>query len=723
MREYTFRIGIRPVSEIHPKRTCSLCPSTLFLSHFPQKQDSVFSSLSHFPRLCPTFKTRWESNNVIRRFSGRTNSSISLFYNENCLCPLFKIVWDKDLTSAWPTTTLDICIALMRGDIMHKQQTTITPPPILRPRRELFQPAPRGDISRALATKHSGRGKFDMKTGRIDVIAPESPRPSEMLDGVSVTSRDELTADDAALHELLVSKAYADDRPLTGETHFILMSEAIRYLGERVERSDVRACLNRLKRTTVSYGLAGGRRYEDVQLLQSWIEVDGEKDVIKFSLPEPLRELMRRQPTYAYIELAALPAMRSKFSARLYRRLALAASKEKWVPGRENVVEVYATTDELAHWIGWPRQKDGSVHSGKLRDRFLKRIDDDFASVRAFALECEEDRASTRGRPLLGITFRLRLQPPSRHTVRVPAVVQRGEFRPGFKDEPRYCVEDRTWRAAAKKFREQLPTSPKGLSDLWKVALQEALDGIQHTDGYANRQFRGERLLAAIDARGADYAAWSFLAEEAESPDLWSMPLQERAKAEYSADEARKERIGWKKPRSSEITAPAAHPETETANPDFETCTHIVLTANPALNSIEVGRLGDKIKSMKPDFTGGRVITLTIRFQVGTAYDRWNVGYFSLSEDDLDVILTKFRGEFDPNSVAEFEIMCDEDMRRPDGNVEIHLLHGRVRRRGYQLDHESRLIEEYRSRPAPAEDVRRALGSCSSLKPWRKRPV
>lgn len=401
--------------------------------------------------------------------------------------------------------------------------------------------------------------------------------------------------------------------------------------------------------------------------------------------------------------------MRSKFSARLYRRLALAASKEKWVPGRENVVEVYATTDELAHWIGWPRQKDGSVHSGKLRDRFLKRIDDDFASVRAFALECEEDRASTRGRPLLGITFRLRLQPPSRHTVRVPAVVQRGEFRPGFKDEPRYCVEDRTWRAAAKKFREQLPTSPKGLSDLWKVALQEALDGIQHTDGYANRQFRGERLLAAIDARGADYAAWSFLAEEAESPDLWSMPLQERAKAEYSADEARKERIGWKKPRSSEITAPAAHPETETANPDFETCTHIVLTANPALNSIEVGRLGDKIKSMKPDFTGGRVITLTIRFQVGTAYDRWNVGYFSLSEDDLDVILTKFRGEFDPNSVAEFEIMCDEDMRRPDGNVEIHLLHGRVRRRGYQLDHESRLIEEYRSRPAPAEDVRPSL--------------
>ena len=271
------------------------------------------------------------------------------------------------------------------------------PPGKRRGERELFRPAPRGDVSRALAPPKARRRESDLKTGRLEVIAPESPRPSEMLEGVAVTSRDELTAGDAALHELLVSKAYADDRPLTGEAHWISMPEAIRYLGERVERSDVRQSLNRLKRTTVSYGLAGGRRFEDVQLLQGWIEVDGDRDTIYFSLPEPLRELMRRQPTYAYVELAALPAMKSKFSARLYRRLALAASKEKWVPGRENAVELYATVDELADWIGWPRAKDGSVHSGKLRDRFLKRIGDDFAAVRAFRLEREEDRAAKGG--------------------------------------------------------------------------------------------------------------------------------------------------------------------------------------------------------------------------------------------------------------------------------------------------------------------------------------
>lgn len=58
---------------------------------------------------------------------------------------------------------------------------------------------------------------------------------------------------------------------MSEETHSLEMSEAIRYLGNRVERSDIRSSLARLKRTTVSYGRSSERRFEDVQLLEGWI--------------------------------------------------------------------------------------------------------------------------------------------------------------------------------------------------------------------------------------------------------------------------------------------------------------------------------------------------------------------------------------------------------------------------------------------------------------------
>jgi hypothetical protein len=381
---------------------------------------------------------------------------------------------------------------------------------------------------------------------------------------------------------------------MSDEMHSLDMAQALRMLGNRVERSDVRASLNRLKRTTVSYGMEGGRRYEDVQMLESWIEVGPGFDVIRYRLPEPMRELMRRQPSYAYIELAALPRMRSKFSSRLYKKLALATSKEKWTPGGKNEVAISGTPEEVATWIGFPREKDGKLHVGKLRRRFLDRVKDDFKDVRAFRMSVKLDEPGGRGNPLAKITFTLRLNAPSRHMTAStfsPADAQ-GWRRIGSKDLPHLRVESRTWRRAATEFGRVLGRTHRGFHDLFQVALNEALSGKAVTEGFETREYRGERLLAAMESRGADYGAWGFVCEEADIPDL-TLIQSGQVQLKEAADAARMDRIGWgdKEAKPAPFFVVADENEGVPAEATFETCMEIILPLGDEFSDIDVDAL------------------------------------------------------------------------------------------------------------------------------------
>src|SRR5690606_2610641 len=128
------------------------------------------------------------------------------------------------------------------------------------------------------------------------------------------------------------------------------VSTALRFLGEHARRDALKVSMRRLMNTTVSYGTRKTRRFEDVPLVFSYLESTETEDVIRYSLPEPIRILMRSMPAYAYLELAPLSQMKSKYSVRLYRVLAAAAAKEKWVPGRDNRVIVSATLEDLYRW-------------------------------------------------------------------------------------------------------------------------------------------------------------------------------------------------------------------------------------------------------------------------------------------------------------------------------------------------------------------------------------
>lgn len=373
----------------------------------------------------------------------------------------------------------------------------------------LIQPATRGSITKAISTSS------------LSKIAPESPRPLEMLDAVEITSADILTADDAALHELLISAAYEADKGMTNDLTSLPVSTALKFLGQHARRDALKVSMRRLMSTTVSYGNAKSRRFEDVPLVFSYLETTEEADIIRYSLPEPIRILMREMPAYAYLELAPLSQMKSKYSVRLYRVFAAAAAREKWVPGGQNKVVVSGTLEDLYQWTGFALDKDGTMNFGKFRQRVLNDLASELSTVRRFGLRIEEIRKEGRGRPLERVDFHLNLRAPSHHMTR--ATFEPGEHNErgvGGVDQPAYRVNSMIWMKAKKEFWSVQKRAHKLYFDAWLVALQEALDEAPVSPGYTQRLYRGHRLLAAIANLGADEAAFKFCAEEVANPDI-----------------------------------------------------------------------------------------------------------------------------------------------------------------------------------------------------------
>lgn len=381
-------------------------------------------------------------------------------------------------------------------------------------KREAFTPATRGDISTAIAEK------------TISKIAPESPRPAPLLDGVKISSEDKLTATDTALYELLLSRAYEIDAdfkaaklPLS-DTHTILVDVALPYLGASARRAAVKAALKRLNETTIAFGSKDTRLYEDVPLITARFESDKTDDKIGFSFPQPIRDVMRRMPGYAYIELAPLPDMKSRYSIRLYKKLALEASKKKWSATGDNTITLTGTPADIAAWAGF-QTENGTVSMSRLRDRVLKFVETDFANIRAFGVSFRENYGTGRGRPVESIDFRISLKAPSHHLTH--ASFESGEHKQkglGGVDAAEFRVNSMIWQKAQATFWSHQKRLHTAYFDAWQLALHEALDEAPISPGYGRREYRGRRLLNAIRDFGADEAAFKFCAEEVADPDL-----------------------------------------------------------------------------------------------------------------------------------------------------------------------------------------------------------
>ena len=401
-----------------------------------------------------------------------------------------------------------------------------------------FKPQPRGDIHSAIENK------------QLIKVAPESPRPADLLQNVKISSADELTANDTALYELLLSSAYEHDTSnlksngKLAETHFISVDLVMPYIGPSSRRDAIKASLRRLANTTISFGSVDTCLYENVQLVTAWLESTKKDDRIKFSFPEPIRNVMSKMPSYAYIELAPLPEMKSRYSIRLYKHLALEASKaDKWTPDGDNAVYIYGTPDEVASWAGY-QPENGKVAMSKLRERVLKFVETDFANLRTFSVSFKEIYGTGRGRPVEKIEFRLGLKSPSHHMVKMGYEKGEHNFRHvGGVDAPEFRVNSNIWIKAERTFWNERKFQHRVYYHAWLIALQEALDKDPVSPGYTRREYRGQRLLNAIERLGADEAAFKFCAEEVADPDIaadnWALVFE----MPDDAREARKSRI------------------------------------------------------------------------------------------------------------------------------------------------------------------------------------
>lgn len=552
--------------------------------------------------------------------------------------------------------------------------TQIKPP---RPRAPTghFRPAPRGTVEKALSTP-----------GGLAQVSPESPRPAEMLENVELHQLEgfALTVDDEILHDLLASKAYEADQAMPDQVHTLRIGDATRYLNTRgiehnakattkeeriprgrVERSDIIASLRRLKMSTVTYGAAGGRKFSDVSLIEWWSETTEDEDIVRYRLPAPIRELLGTQPRYAYLELAALPSMSSKYSLRLYKRLALEASARKWVPGEDNTVRLSPTPAELAAWVGFPLDANGNVKAGKLRERVLDHLEKDFADVRAFRLSVTPRKGSGRGAPIEAIDIDITLRAPDRRAVRLFFRPSLDPVRVGRKDLEKYMLDSRTVRRANAAFGRAMGLiHGSEFSALWQIALEEALSGDPISDGYATRPTRGKQLLATIASRRADFAAWEFFAQECEDPDILLIRRNDFGayiEREKAADEARYERLGDDAPRGTRKRAPAfiadetaaaplAEPKAVPTDLTLADCSAVIFNVDPACGSYEVDEVGEFVAKMK--WTGSRLVDVTLRYGAH-GHETWIVGRYPASEDDIDAILRRFKTAID--GIEEYE--------------------------------------------------------------------
>lgn len=225
--------------------------------------------------------------------------------------------------------------------------------------------------------------------------APRAPKAREMVEQIKIVGRDALTAADQAIYEGLL--AWAREHGLEEAGHRIPVS-TIKSYAEVTRTDDLVAMLHRLATTYVKYDIRdeAWRRRGTLPLILAEVAENletGEAEV-RYSVPKSVRELMMSSSSYAMLELAAFPRFHSRYSARLYQRLALRAG---YTNGTRKPWEIEPL--KLAESLGFTFT--GAFRYPDFRRNALEPALNDIGSyVQRFRVTCEPVLESKgRGRP------------------------------------------------------------------------------------------------------------------------------------------------------------------------------------------------------------------------------------------------------------------------------------------------------------------------------------
>ena len=341
----------------------------------------------------------------------------------------------------------------------------------------------------------------------MDRQEPEVTKPRQMIETMRIVGDDNLTASDAAVYELLLT--WARHCGLSLESHEIPFSVLKSYLevpsarkrGENrtCRTDDLVAGLHRLSKTLVKYDVRDDefRRRGTVPLVLAEVReslLDGAATV-SYTIPPHIRRLMLESRSYGKLELRAFAHFRCRYTARLYQRLALRAGYDKELLKPWEIAPHKLAEDLGFKWSGRFRYAD-------FRRFCLDPMRWDMeAHVRRFSVRVEEvlAEASGRGRrPIALLRFHIMPEAPKLQTLVAG---------PMTAEEVRRVREDDLVLAASQipspgaiartvQYLERRRTAV-ALSDAWRAALDEALDGVLRHDGKAPTEddLHGESLL------------------------------------------------------------------------------------------------------------------------------------------------------------------------------------------------------------------------------------
>jgi len=226
---------------------------------------------------------------------------------------------------------------------------------------------------------------------------PQIARERIMIETVAIVGADELTAQDIAVHEYLLACARKSNISLP--KHRIKLAQLSDYLGV-TQHERVRGSLERLIRTPVRYHVTDPETNQRV--CRTFLECVSmstnrlsKRTMIEYSIPGVIRAAILQSRSYTWIDINAFPKFKSKYSGRLYPKLALMAGydfrvRKPWTP----------TIAELATFIGYA-PKGEAIHVAsfmKVVDKALAEIEE---HVLGFGVVCvKPQRGTGRGRAI-----------------------------------------------------------------------------------------------------------------------------------------------------------------------------------------------------------------------------------------------------------------------------------------------------------------------------------
>ncbi|NKL63326.1 RepB family plasmid replication initiator protein [Rhizobium leguminosarum bv. viciae] len=240
---------------------------------------------------------------------------------------------------------------------------------------------------------------------------PRFERPAVMIETLRFVSAREgsepaeaMTVKAHALYEYLMASARLQLEHQDGQEFRVSFPDAKTYLG--IDRTDrLREYVSAINETRVTYDFRteGYQRSGTMPLLMcDYVKHDDGQQFIAYSMHRAVQEVILTARRYGWLELNAFRKFRSKYTARLYPRLALLAGQSVRKP-------LSTSPEKLAEELGWAPDR---FHWGNFMSRVLEPILVDInggektaPSVSRFRVEMKLVRGTGRGSPVAEIVF------------------------------------------------------------------------------------------------------------------------------------------------------------------------------------------------------------------------------------------------------------------------------------------------------------------------------